>query len=112
MRAFLRTTRAGQRRFTSVGSIGWTDDRGVYRIHGLLPGDYLVAAVSTKVSVAASIAEDVRRSGCPPSSLDEIGAAPVAGRGASIHVGDALLTLAGSAIGPAPTNDGHVFVYP
>jgi Carboxypeptidase regulatory-like domain len=112
MRAFLRRTSGGQRRFSGVGSIGWTDDRGVYRIHGLLPGDYLVAAVSTKVSVAASTAEDVRRRGTTPSSIAEIGAATAAGRGSSIHVGDALLTLAGSAIGPAPSSDGHVFVYP
>src|SRR3954462_3171438 len=112
MRAFLRTTRAGQRRFTSVGSIGWTDDRGVYRIHGLLPGDYLVASVSTKVSVAASTAEDVRRIGAMPSSIAEIGAATVAGRGSSMQVGDALLTLGGSPVGPSPSNDGHVFVYP
>src|SRR4051812_1805864 len=112
MRAFLRTTRAGQRRFASEGATAWTDDRGVYRIYGLLPGDYLVAAVSTKVSVAVSTAEDVRRSGAMPSSVAEIGAATVAGRGSSMHVGDALLTLVGSPVGPAPNNDGHVFVYP
>jgi hypothetical protein len=112
MRAFMRTTVAGQRRFASASTVGWTDDRGVYRIHGLLPGDYLVAAVSTKVSVAASTAEDARRSGATPASIAEIGAATAAGRGASMHVGDALLTLSGSAIGPAPSTDGHVFVYP
>ena len=112
MRAFLRTTVAGQRRFSRVGTLGWTDDRGVYRIHGLLPGDYLVAAGSTKVSVAASTVEDVRRSGAAPSSITDIGAATVAGRGSAIQVGDALLTLAGSAIGPPPSSDGHVFVYP
>jgi hypothetical protein len=112
MRTFLRIIVAGQRRFSSTGTVGWTDDRGVYRIHGLLPGDYLVAAMSTKVSVAASTAEDVRRTGAMPPAIEEIGAATVAGRGASIQVGDALLTLAGSAIGPAPSNDGHVFVYP
>src|SRR5262245_38185087 len=112
MRAFLRIIVAGQRRFSSAGSIGWTDDRGVYRIHGLLPGDYLVAAMSTKVSVAASTAQDIRRGGARPSVIEEIGAATVVGRGASIQVGDALLTLTGSAIGPPPSNDGHPFIYP
>ena len=112
MRAFLRITVAGQRRFSTTGSVGWTDDRGVYRIHGLLPGDYLVAAMSTKVSVAASTAEDVRRNGAMPPAIGEIGAATVAGRGASIQIGDALLTLVGSAVGPPPSNDGHAFVYP
>jgi hypothetical protein len=112
MRAFLRTTVAGRRRFVAGGAVAWTDDRGIYRIHGLLPGDYLVAAVSTKVSVAAATAEDVRRGGAVPSAITEVGAAIVAGRGSSMHVGDALLTLGGSATGPAPTNDGHAFVYP
>ena len=50
--------------------------------------------------------------GCTPASIAEIGAATTTGRGTSMHVGDALLTLGGSAIGPAPSNDGHVFVYP
>ena len=112
LRAFLRTTVAGRRRFVADGAAGWTDDRGVYRIYGLLPGDYLIAAVSTKVSVAASTAEDVRRSGAMPSSISEIGAATAGGRGSSMQVGDALLTLGGAATGPAPSNDGHVFVYP
>src|SRR5262245_20961616 len=112
MRGFMRTMVGGQRRFAPAGTMAWTDDRGVYRIHGLLPGDYLVAAVSTKVSVAAATAEDTRRSGATPSSIGEIGAATVAGRGSSMQVGDALLTLGGSAIGHAPSNDGHVFVYP
>jgi hypothetical protein len=112
MRAFRRTMVAGQRRFAIAGSVGWTDDRGVYRIHGLLPGDYLVAAVSTKVSVAASLVEDVRRGGVSPSSITEIGAAPPTARGVSMHVGDAVLTLTGSAVGPPPTSDGHVLVYP
>jgi len=96
----------------ATGSFARTDDRGAYRIHGLLPGDYLVAAVSTKVSVAASTAEDVRHSGAVPASVEEIGAATVPGRGSSIQVGEALLTLTGAAIGPPPSNDAHVFVYP
>ena len=112
MRAFMRRTVSGQRRFSVAGSIGWTDDRGVYRIHGLLPGDYLVATVSTKVSVAASMGDDVRRTGVTPASIAEIGASTTAGRGSAMQLGGALLTLAGSAVGPPPTFDGHVFVYP
>ena len=91
MRAFLRTIQAGQRRFVNAGTVGWTDDRGVYRIHGLFPGDYLVAAVSTKVSVPVSAAEDALRGSAP--GIAEIGAATTGGRGTSMQVGDALLTL-------------------
>jgi protocatechuate 3,4-dioxygenase beta subunit len=35
--------RTGEKRFSQVGS-DQTDDRGIYRIYGLLPGDYLVRA--------------------------------------------------------------------
>ena len=91
---------------------GWTDDRGVYRIHGLLPGDYIVAAVATQVSVAASTARDVRQSGVSTVAIAEIGAATASGGPTSMEVGDAVLTLGQSAIGPAPTSDGRLFVYP
>ena len=112
IRALLRTTVAGRRRFVSAAQPGWTDDRGIYRIHGLLPGDYIVAAVATQVSVAASTARDVRQSGVSTASIAEIGAATASGGPTSMEVGDAVLTLGKSAIGPAPTHDGRLFVYP
>ena len=112
VRALLRTMVSGRRRFIYAGPPGWTDDRGVYRIHGLLPGDYIVAAVATQVSVAASMARDVRQSGVSPVAIAEIGAATASGGSTSMEVGDAVLTLGRSAIGPAPTRDGRVFVYP
>jgi len=40
-----------------------TDDRGVYRFSTLIPGDYLVAAVSTKVSVAQIDAPEAELAG-------------------------------------------------
>jgi len=101
IRALLRTVVSGRRRLVYAGPPGWTDDRGVYRIHGLLPGDYLVAAVATQVSVAASTARDARESGVPTASIAEIGAATASGGPTSIEVGDAVLTLGRSAIGPA-----------
>ncbi len=112
IRALLRTMVSGRRRLVYAGPPGWTDDRGVYRIHGLVPGDYLVAAVATQVSVAASTARDARESGVPTASIAEIGAATASGGPTSIEVGDAVLTLGRSAIGPAPTRDGRLFVYP
>ena len=112
MRAYLRTIASGQRRFVSAGTVGWTDDRGVYRIHGLLPGDYLVAAVSTKISVPKSVVEGMRRGGAPPAAIAEIGAATASSRGGSMEMGDALLTLGGSAVGPPPSSDGHALIYP
>jgi hypothetical protein len=112
IRALLRSTVLGRRRFAYAGTLGWTDDRGVYRIHGLLPGDYIVAAVATQVSVAASTALEMRQGGVTMASITEIGASMNAGGPTSIQVGDAVLTIGRSAIGPAPSSDGRVFVYP
>jgi hypothetical protein len=112
VRALLRTIVGGRRRFAFAGAVGWTDDRGVYRIHGLLPGDYLVAAVATQISVATSLAQEVRRAGVPPAAVTEIGAATAAGGPTSMQVADAVLTLGRSATGPAPARDSALFVYP
>jgi hypothetical protein len=43
------TMQSGERMLTSAGS-ATTDDRGIYRIYGLPPGDYLVAAVPRNVN--------------------------------------------------------------
>ncbi len=49
------------RRALGAGGNGTTDDRGVYRIAGLMPGEYLVSAVPRDtVAAAAASAEAVR----------------------------------------------------
>ncbi|OFW06599.1 MAG: hypothetical protein A3H96_13115 [Acidobacteria bacterium RIFCSPLOWO2_02_FULL_67_36] len=111
IRAMRRGIVAGQRRFAYTGAPGWTDDRGMYRIAGLTPGDYLVAAVSTQVSVPASTALEMRQGGGSSMAIGEIGAS-AAGGASSIRVADSILTLGRSAIGPAPSSDAHVYVYP
>jgi hypothetical protein len=46
----------GYRRLEDVGSADFTDDRGMYRIYGLPPGDYYVAA-SLRVAPAGSVVQ-------------------------------------------------------
>src|SRR5262249_26384364 len=98
IRALRRTLVGGQRRFAYTGMVGWTDDRGIYRIGGLPPGDYMVAASATQVSVPASMAQELRQAGMPPGVI-EIGASAVSGP-TSMRVGESILTLGRSAIGP------------
>jgi hypothetical protein len=111
VRAFLRRVMSGRRRFAPDGALGWTDDRGFYRIHGLQPGDYIVAATATQVSAAVSAAQDVRQGAINTALVEDVTAATASGANA-IQVGDAVLALGRSAIGPAPSTDGRVFVYP
>jgi len=42
--AMRNTIQNGERRFVGFGTTATTDDRGVYRIYGLPPGDYIVGA--------------------------------------------------------------------
>lgn len=53
------TWQSGERVLTSSGS-GTTDDRGIYRIFGLAPGDYLVNAVPQNTSTNMLTVEDMQ----------------------------------------------------
>jgi hypothetical protein len=53
------TWQSGERVMTQVGS-GTTDDRGIYRIFGLAPGDYVVNATPRNTSSTMFTAEDVQ----------------------------------------------------
>jgi uncharacterized protein (DUF2141 family) len=48
---------SGERRLSSSGTGGLTDDRGVYRIYGLAPGDYVVGAAARGPALNAPSSE-------------------------------------------------------
>jgi hypothetical protein len=80
--AFQRTLVAGRRRFATAGEAS-TDDRGVYRIAQLVPGDYIVAVplrqTSIPTEVMASFFAERRPDPFPDAIMRE-----VAGLGATI----------------------------
>ena len=57
----LRYVFQGGQRVLQPGSGGQTDDRGVYRVFGLQPGEYLVSATPRNVAVAANAVADQAR---------------------------------------------------
>ena len=60
VRAYRYVFQGGQRVLQPTGN-GQTDDRGVYRIFGLQPGDYIVSATPRNVSVqSGAVADEVR----------------------------------------------------
>jgi hypothetical protein len=75
VRAMRWVMRTGERTLSSAGS-ATTDDRGMYRITGLVPGDYLVSATSTD-TVASDQAVMVAKARAEASASggDLIGAA-------------------------------------
>jgi hypothetical protein len=113
VRAYRRTVVGGRRRFV-FSSPAMTDDRGIYRIGSLLPGDYIVAAISRQTAVPLSLYRN-RTPGQPPGNpLAEMGMAPPGDTSslAVLTAGDAGLVIGRGAPIPPPSPDGRFFVYP
>lgn len=117
--SFMRTWIAGRRRYTA-GPSGVTDDRGVYRIAGLTPGEYVIAVPSTQTAVPSEVMDSFF-GGAPLSDakrmevsreLNAIGSAIApSGSQFAINVAGQTMTLAPGTLAPAATANG-VLVYP
>lgn len=106
------------RAFTGATGAAMTDDRGVYRISSLLPGDYIVITSQPGLSAPAGIFADVGRTGRAAGEL----AALVAGRSMGelaaglslqgVRVGDALYSTGRGTITPPPPAGTRMQIYP
>jgi protocatechuate 3,4-dioxygenase beta subunit len=123
--ASVRTLRrgivAGRTRWT-LSLAATTDDRGMYRISGLQPGDYSVALMSSTSSLPAATVDAYREAiqsspgGSPPLIRElQASGAPFPSF-AGIRVGDQILQqslgIARGAASPAPSEDGKILTYP
>jgi hypothetical protein len=95
-----------------------TDDRGTYRVSGLLPGDYLVEVPLTRVTTLVSAldaADQGRQSGPVVGGRGLAARGPVASSGqlvGNVFVGSGL-RLSGDpdALGPVVSSDGRMTAY-
>jgi hypothetical protein len=113
LRAFRRAVAGGRRRFIASSS-ATTDDRGIYRIATLMPGDYIVAAIPRQTAVPLSLYRN-RPPGAPAGNpLAEAGiAAPADTPGlAVVEAGNAGIVLGRGSVVPPPSTDGRLLVYP
>lgn len=116
VRAYRRTLTGGRRRLTTQPG-ATTDDRGIYRLSNLAPGEYIVGIESTTVAVPAEVAELYRAgitTGDPgrQALVREMSAIRAFPNG--VRVGN-LITSAGfnRTLGLPPVGpDGRVFAYP
>ena len=127
VRVLQRTIVAGKRKLTP-GPEARTDDRGIYRIASLTPGDYVVVVASTQASAPASIVDAYRQrrtGGLKPGESDFIRDSSFSGAAATMnllerHTGASLGTLtflstgggSRAGIAPMPSSDGRIHVYP
>ena len=112
VRLFRRIAVAGRVRYTPT-VFGSTDDRGVYRIGGLSPGDYIVAVPQTQATMPSAIMDSMLQGlagGAPINgALIDVMSSGSAIRGTGMRVGDLMLSSESGA--PAPASDGRIFAY-
>jgi protocatechuate 3,4-dioxygenase beta subunit len=118
VRALRRQTPSGVPVWAFDGPIGRTDDRGMYRIDGIRPGEVYVVVPQTQTVVPASDLEKVNPGLQLVSPLMEAltgGARGPATMPASVRVGDRAVRVGGAAgdlMTPAPPANGRLAAYP
>jgi hypothetical protein len=124
VRVLQRTIVAGKRKLTP-GATARTDDRGVYRIGSLTPGDYVVAVGSTQAAAPQSIVDSYTRLRMTPAASDFLREVSFSGADGALmlferHPGARVGTQAFLSTGggvragtpPMPSADGRIYVYP
>ena len=122
VRAYQRSFVAGRKQFTAAGS-GATDDRGVYRIANLTPGDYAIGVVSRQNAIPSDVMNVFFGRGGGDSSeehrrqlgreLNELDSAIVpAGSQYAVAVGDQTFTLSPGTLSPQFDANGRISIYP
>jgi len=116
VRAMVRSFKSGQPRFASSG-FGRTDDRGVYRITGLAPGDYVVVVPQTQSTMPVATMDNAMQSMLGGQGLGAASAELVAsgigvgGTGTmGVRVGDQLVNSLSGAL-PVMSGDGRMAAY-
>jgi uncharacterized protein (DUF2141 family) len=125
VRVLRRAIVAGRRQLTQTGNMPSTDDRGMYRIASLLPGDYVAAFVTTQATVPVPLQDAyVQALGSGSSSefsrtIDSGASIPPT---AGVRVGALVLLSGADGPGQGGSNDapriapfrdgGTLFVYP
>jgi len=110
--SLVRMSMTGGRRIMSSPQSVVTDDRGVYRLSGLRPGDYGVCALFNRrfSPLAAGLAA---ATGDPDQRKNLNGSGASSPSGSGYRVGDLVLISASSSrnVDPAPSEDGRFSVF-
>ena len=106
VRAYRRTIGSGRPRFLGVAT-ATTDDRGAFRLGGLLPGEYIVVVPSRLVSAPQTVGRVIDAGTRQPRDFSA-GVSPSAN---AIQLDDSLLTLDGSPV-PPPGGGDRMLIYP
>jgi hypothetical protein len=114
VQAFRRAAAAGRARYDTVGR-ATTDDRGIFRMASLPPGEYIVGITQSPSTMPAALAESMLQTlgnGSPAAAaitelMNSSGSMFVASAG--VRIGDSLLQSSTGVA--APGSDGRVMMY-
>jgi hypothetical protein len=114
VRALRRSFASGKSAYAPSGS-ATTDDRGVYRISALTPGEYAIAVPQTITTMPAAMLDSMMQgvaSGLPQGSAiaDLAMSGGPSPNGMGVRVGNLLVSSASGLI-PPPSADGRVSAY-
>jgi hypothetical protein len=117
VRALRRAFTGGKLRLSSAGVQAASDDRGIFRITSLLPGDYLVAAPSTVASAPTALVDsisDADRTSVMYQMMT-FGTGGSALLNSGVRVGDTQISPSGSRgalTAPEPVANRGLEIYP
>ena len=114
VRAFRKLVTFGEVRYTPSfrGTVGMTDDRGMYRFSGLVAGEYIVAIPSTLATFPAEVMPSLLSgSEIQSDAFRAISELSPLGFPRNQQVGESVIMTGNSAIIPPPPQDDVVAVY-
>ena len=110
VRGLRKSLIGGHARFVAT-ALAITDDRGIYRLSRLLPGDYVVVTSSSQVAVPLSAAQKANTAIATLVSVMG-GSNSLPGGSTAIQTNDTVFPLGRGTPIPAPNLDGRLFIYP
>lgn len=112
VRAFRRSVATGRTRFVGASN-GVTDDRGMYRLGNLIPGEYVVVSSSRQVAVPLAIAQESQGRGTVAGSaiFEMGGTTSLPGTSMALEVGTTVYPVGRGAVIPPPAAGGRLSIY-
>ena len=115
VRAFRKTTSAGRPQLAGSNQAR-TDDRGIFRISQLLPGDYVLAIPQTQATIPAAVMDGMLKGltsggGLGTAMLDIVSSGVNMPGPNSLRIGDYLTGSASGLTEAAPAGDGRLLAY-
>lgn len=113
VRAFRKVVTFGEIRFTPSfqGAVGMTDDRGMYRLSSLAPGEFLVAVPSTLATFPAELMPTLSRPDVQSDAFRVISELSPIGAPTNQQIGGSVIMTGNSAIVPPTPVDDVTAVY-